>query len=209
MCKTIFPPPIETPMNPLRRHGRLSRKISFVVPRLSGVLKMDLFTLILCGVCLSSREPSLSKPGVALFPTRRSSQRGFRNTISHGYSTTSNAAVSQFRIQKCCLIYLSLVHLVRFPFRLDKVLGQLLFSVWCDVTLFNNSSATSCHACHWNAPLIPALSSWQLNKLQTISFVPFTHTPTAEQTSDTTRVLFSYTSEASEILQEEKQTRKY
>lgn len=43
-----------------RRHGHLSRKISSVVFRLSSVLKTDLFTLILCGVCLSSHEPSLS-----------------------------------------------------------------------------------------------------------------------------------------------------
>lgn len=49
-------------LNSLRRHGHLSRKISFVVSRLSSVLKTDLFTLILCGVCLSSHEPSLSNP---------------------------------------------------------------------------------------------------------------------------------------------------
>ena len=84
-------------LNSLSRHGHLSRKISFVVFRLSGVLKMDLFTLILCGVCLSSHEPSLSKPGAALFPTRRSSQRGFRHTISHGDSTISDAAVSDLQ----------------------------------------------------------------------------------------------------------------
>lgn len=47
-------------LNSLLRHGHLSRKISFVVFRLSCVLKTDLFTLILCGVCLSSHEPSLS-----------------------------------------------------------------------------------------------------------------------------------------------------
>lgn len=51
----------------------------------------------------------------------------------------------------------------------DKVWAQtakqLLFSVlWCDVTFLNNSSATSCHACHWNALMIPALQSWQTVK---------------------------------------------
>lgn len=61
-CKQ-YPLNTEVPLlNSPRRHGHLSRKISFVVFRLSSVFKMDLFTLILCGVCLSSHEPSLSNP---------------------------------------------------------------------------------------------------------------------------------------------------
>lgn len=48
---------------------RSSQKISPVVLRLSGVFKMDLFTLILCGVCLSSREPSLSKRRIRSIPS--------------------------------------------------------------------------------------------------------------------------------------------
>ncbi len=60
--QTISPKHKEPLLNSPSRHGHLSRKISFVVFRLSRVLKMDLFTLILCGVCLSSHEPSLSNP---------------------------------------------------------------------------------------------------------------------------------------------------
>lgn len=95
--QTISPKHRSTRLNSPRRHGHSSRKISFVVFRLSGVLRMDLFTLILCGVCLSSHEPSLSKPGAALFPTRRSSRRGFRHTISHGYSGISDAAAGDLQ----------------------------------------------------------------------------------------------------------------
>lgn len=111
------------------------------------------------------------KPGAALFPTRRSSQRGFRHTISHGYSTITDAAAT-YRVQ------------INIPFISErcrshtasplgedgakfghKLPNKLLFSIlWCDVTFFNNSSATSCHACHWNALMIPALLSWQTAK---------------------------------------------
>lgn len=51
---------------------------------------MDLFILILCDVCLSSHEPSLSE-AERLCSHHASSQRGFRHTISYAYSTTANA----------------------------------------------------------------------------------------------------------------------
>lgn len=54
------------------------------------------------------------KPGAALFPTRRSSQRGFRHTISHGYSTIAGSAETYgvrvnvpFYLQTLSIAYLS------------------------------------------------------------------------------------------------------
>lgn len=67
-------------------------------PSLQCFPRWTSFTLILCGVCLSSREPSLSDPEPALFPDAPLiPKEGFRHTISHGDSTISDAAVGDLQ----------------------------------------------------------------------------------------------------------------
>lgn len=149
---------------------------------------MDLFTLILCGVCLSSHEPSLSTPEPLYSHRAAHPQRGFRHTISHGYSTISDAAVGDLQTPKSTSRYLQ-QHCPSHTVSLRSQRTEQSFGY----KLPNNYSfqpsdvmwlSLIIHLLH-RVTLVTEMHLWsqrsnhdrRLNKLHTISFIPYMFCP--------------------------------
>lgn len=127
------------------------------------------------------------KPGAALFPTRRSSQRGFRHTISHGDGTISDAAAGDLQSPNQHPVYLRTLSIACSipPFEKDgtkfgyKLPNNYYFQssdvMWLSLII---------HLLH-HVTLVTEVLLWsqrsnhdrRLNKLHTISFRPYTLRP--------------------------------
>lgn len=122
------------------------------------------------------------KPRAALFPMLRSSQRGFRHTISHGYSTIGDAVVSDLHSPNQHPVYLQTLSITssvplfekdrtKFGYKLpNNYYFQSSDVMWLSLII---------HLLHY-VTLVTEMLLWsqrsnhdrRLNKRQKISFIP-------------------------------------
>lgn len=127
------------------------------------------------------------KPGAALFPTCSSSQRGFRHTISHGYSIISDAAVSDLQSPNQHPVYLQTLSIIcnfsqiekdraKFGYKLpNKYYFQSSDVLWLSLIihlLHHDTLVTEIHLRSQRSS-----DDRRLNKLHTISFIPYSLRP--------------------------------
>lgn len=125
------------------------------------------------------------KPGAALFPTCSSSQRGFRHTISHGYSIITDAAVSDLQSPNQHPVYLQTLSVIYNFSHIERIEQSLLTN--CQTSIMFNPlmwlSSIICLLHHDTLVIESHLWSLRsdhnrrLNKLHTISFIPYSLRP--------------------------------